>query len=86
MPVESPARKIFNFSLLRRVFTFTAPYKNRFYLSLLMAIVLAVLSPIRPYLVQITINKYIKGGEAATGDASNPFLEMIVIITVWQIV
>ncbi len=86
MSVELPARKIFNFSLLRRVFTFTAPYKNRFYISLIMAIVLAVLSPIRPYLVQITINKYIKGGEAAPGDASNPFLQMIVVITIWQIV
>lgn len=86
MSVDSPARKIFNFSLLRRVFTFTAPYKNRFYLSLIMAIVLAVLSPIRPYLVQITINRYIKGGEAATGDASNPFLHMIVVITIWQII
>lgn len=51
-----------------------------------MAIVLAVVSPIRPYLVQITINKYIKGGEAATGAAVNPFLEMIVIITIWQVV
>jgi ATP-binding cassette subfamily B multidrug efflux pump len=86
MSVESPARKLFNYSLLRRVFTFTAPYKNRFYLSLLMAIVLAVLSPIRPYLVQITINKYIKGGAAGAGDASNPFLQMIVVITIWQIV
>lgn len=86
MSTDSNARKIFNFSLLRRVFTFTAPYKNRFYLSLLMAIVLAVLSPIRPYLVQITINKYIKGGAAAAGDASNPFLQMIVVITIWQIV
>jgi ATP-binding cassette subfamily B multidrug efflux pump len=86
MSVESPARKIFNFKLLRRVFTFTAPYKNRFYLSLIMAIVLAVLSPIRPYLVQITINKYIKGGESAIGAASSPFLHLIIVITIWQMV
>ena len=86
MADASPVRKIFNFTLLRRVFTFTAPYKNRFYLSIVMAIVLAVMSPVRPYLIQITVNKYIKGGAAATGEASNPFLEMIVIITVWQII
>ncbi|MEO5997936.1 MAG: ABC transporter ATP-binding protein [Chitinophagaceae bacterium] len=86
MSDASPVRKILNFTLLRRVFTFTAPYRNRFYLSLVMAIVLAVISPVRPYLIQITVNKYIKGGAAVTGEASNPFLEMIVIITVWQIV
>ncbi len=86
MADASPVKKIFNFTLLRRVFSFTAPYRNRFYLSLLMAIVLAVLSPVRPYLIQITINKYIKGGAAVTGEASNPFVEMIVVITLWQIV
>jgi ATP-binding cassette subfamily B multidrug efflux pump len=54
-------RKIFNFSLLRRVFHFAAPYKNKFYGSLVLAIVLAVISPVRPYLIQLTINDGIKG-------------------------
>ena len=54
-------RKIFNFSLLQRVFHFAAPYKNKFYGSLLLAVVLAVVAPIRPFLIQITINDGIKG-------------------------
>lgn len=86
MSQTTPIRKIFDFSLLRRVFSFAAPYKNRFYLSLVMAIILAILSPIRPYLIQISVNRYIKGGAAVTGEAINPFLEMLVFITIWQIV
>src|SRR5213080_5233236 len=86
MPAAAPVKKIFDLSLLRRVFTFAAPYKNRFYLSVVMAIVLAVLSPIRPYLIQITVNKYIKGGAEATGGGKNLFLEMVIIITIWQII
>ncbi|MES2429936.1 MAG: ABC transporter ATP-binding protein [Bacteroidota bacterium] len=50
-------KKVFDFSLLRRVFQFAAPYKQKFYLSVFLAILLAILSPIRPWLIQVTINK-----------------------------
>jgi ATP-binding cassette subfamily B protein len=58
-------RKIFDFSLLRRVFQFAAPYKNKFYGSLVLAIVLAVIAPVRPLLIQLTINDGIKGNTAS---------------------
>ncbi|MEP7254852.1 MAG: ABC transporter ATP-binding protein [Ferruginibacter sp.] len=58
-------RKIFNFSLLRRVFRFAAPYKNKFYGSLVLAIILAVIAPVRPFLIQLTINDGIKGNTAS---------------------
>ena len=57
---ETPAKKIFNISLLRRVFNFAAPYKNKFYLSLSLAVLLAVMAPLRPFLIQLTINDGIK--------------------------
>jgi ATP-binding cassette, subfamily B, multidrug efflux pump len=50
-------KKIFDFSLLRRVFHFAAPYKNKFYASILLAIFLAVISPLRPWLIQVTLTK-----------------------------
>ena len=53
-------RKIFNFSLLRRVFHFAAPYKNKFYGSLVLAMMLALIAPVRPLLIQLTINDGIK--------------------------
>jgi ATP-binding cassette subfamily B protein len=58
-------KKIFNFSLLRRVFRFAAPYKNKFYGSLVLAIVLAAMAPIRPLLIQVTINDGIKSNTAS---------------------
>lgn len=84
---ETPGRKkIFDFSLLRRVFTFAAPYKTRIYVSVIMSIVLAVIAPIRPYLIQLTVNNYIKGGEAATtAAAKHPFLSLLMWITIWQV-
>lgn len=61
MNKNSGAKKIFNFILLRRVFQFAAPYKNKFYLSLTLALALAIMAPIRPLLIQLTINDGIKG-------------------------
>ena len=50
-------KKKFKFLLLKRVFKFASPYKNKFYWSVSLAIFLAIISPIRPWLIQITINK-----------------------------
>lgn len=55
-----PARKIFNFSLLRRIFSFAAPYKKTLLFTLVMSVVLAVLAPVRPYLMQISVDQYIR--------------------------
>jgi len=76
-------RKIFNFSLLRRVFQFAAPYKNKFYGSLVLAIVLAAISPLRPFLIQLTINDGIKGNTASHFiDGPGGFIMEITIIQV----
>src|SRR5215475_6565366 len=55
-------KKIFNFSLLRRVFRYAAPYKRRLYWSIALAILLAILSPLRPWLIQYTVNVLIRKG------------------------
>ncbi len=86
MAETQPRKKIFDFALLKRVFRFAAPYKRKFYTSLTLSVVLAVLAPIRPYLVQVTINKYVKGGMDEAAGHRNFFLEMVVTITIIQIV
>lgn len=48
---------MFDFSLLGRVFRFVKPYKGMFYLSLVLAVVMALFAPIRPYLIQLTVDK-----------------------------
>ncbi|MGE5106693.1 MAG: ABC transporter ATP-binding protein [Sphingobacteriales bacterium] len=46
--------------MLKRVFQFAAPYKTKFYISVSLAIILAVITPIRPVLIQKTVNEYIQ--------------------------
>ncbi|HLZ87532.1 MAG TPA: ABC transporter ATP-binding protein, partial [Puia sp.] len=76
MADEIKKRKIFDFSLLRRVFRYAAPYKNRIYWSIALSILLAILSPLRPFLIQLTINTYIRNG----------WVNAIIWMTVFQIV
>ncbi|PUZ28016.1 antibiotic ABC transporter ATP-binding protein [Chitinophaga parva] len=52
-------KKVFDFSLLRRLFTFAGPYRRSFYWSMVMTVLLALISPVRPYLIQLTVDKYI---------------------------
>ncbi len=58
-------KKVFDFSLLRRIFHFAKPYQNRFYGSLVLSVLLAVMAPLRPLLIQLTINDGIKNETAA---------------------
>lgn len=78
-------KKIFDFSLLRRVMQYASPYKNKFYISVALAIILAIFSPIRPYLIQLTINDYIKNGVEGTSLVKMKMEELIIWITVIQI-
>ncbi|MBS1604711.1 MAG: ABC transporter ATP-binding protein [Bacteroidetes bacterium] len=87
MSDEKKKKKIFDLSLLRRVFRYAAPYKRRLYLSVFLSILLAVLSPLRPFLIQVTINKYIRGGAAASAlTAKQHLVDVVIWMTVLQIV
>jgi ATP-binding cassette subfamily B protein len=68
-------KKIFDFENLRRVFQFAAPYKKRFYFSIWLAVFLALITPIRPYLIKITVDKFI----------ASKMLDWIIWMTVIQI-
>src|SRR5260221_681965 len=83
---EEKKKKIFDFSLLKRVFRYAAPYKKRLYLSVLLSILLAVLSPLRPFLIQVTINDYIRKGAAPGLSLKQRMEELIIWVTVLQIV
>lgn len=85
MSDQKPGKKIFDFALLRRVFRFARPYKNKFYVSLVAAVILAVLAPVRPFLVQVTINKYIKAGSAPEITDKTWFINMVIYLTLFQI-
>ena len=75
MPDEVKKKKIFDFSLLKRVFQYASPYKNRIYISITLSILLAIISPLRPLLIQVTVNRYIQ----------HRLIEMVIYITIVQI-
>lgn len=86
MAGNSKGKTIFDFSLLKRVFQYAKPYKKKFILSVVMAILLAVVSPIRPWLIQVTINKYVQQGASLADIAKKISIEeTIILITVVQI-
>jgi ATP-binding cassette, subfamily B, multidrug efflux pump len=84
MSDTGPKKKVFNFSLLRRIFQFAKPYQNRFYGSLALSLLLAVMAPLRPLLIQLTINDGIKN-ETAANFIKGPG-GFIIEITIIQIV
>lgn len=79
-------KKFFDFDLLKRVMRFAAPYKRRFYWSIALAIILAVFTPVRPILIQLTVDKYIAGDRNATFLNGLTITGMLVLITIIQVV
>jgi ATP-binding cassette, subfamily B, multidrug efflux pump len=84
MSETAAKKKVFDFSLLRRIFQFAKPYQNKFYGSLVLALVLAAMAPLRPLLIQLTINDGIKN------DTASHFIKgpggFIIEVTIIQIV
>src|SRR5690606_2154188 len=70
---QSP--KKFDIAVRRRVFRYAAPYRNRFILSVVLAILLAFITPVSPFLKQLTVDKYIARSMA----------DMVIRITIIQI-
>ena len=75
MPEEKKRKKLLDFSVLRRVFAFTKPYKKKLYISIILSVLLAVVSPLRPYLIQYTVNVFIK-------DRNTNWLILITVIQI----
>jgi ABC-type multidrug transport system, ATPase and permease components len=45
--------------LLRRIFSFAGPYKGSFFFTIFLSVFLAVVSPLRPFLIQQSVDVYI---------------------------
>jgi ATP-binding cassette subfamily B multidrug efflux pump len=68
-------KTFFDFALLRRVFRYASPYKRKFYWSVVLAIILALITPVRPLLIQLTVDKYI----------AHSIQSMVVYLTIIQV-
>jgi len=61
LATDTTIKKIFDIGLLKRIFAFTKPYRKTLYTAMALSVVLALLSPLRPWLIQLSIDKYVKG-------------------------
>ena len=75
MSEKKPAKKFLDLSALKKVFSYALPYKNKVYLSIFLSIILAVISPLRPFLIQYTVNHFI-------ADKNMYWLIMITVIQI----
>lgn len=73
---EAPVKKSFDLKLLLRVFRFARPYKKQLIISIVLAILLAAFTPVRPYLIKLTVDQYI----------TYKVYDMLIWITVIQVV
>lgn len=79
MPAKKIGKKIFDLTQLKKVFRFAAPYKNKLYASIILSVVLAFISPLRPFLIQYTVNNFIK-------DRDTQWLILITVIQVGMLI
>src|SRR3954452_22516590 len=91
---EAVKKKVFDFSLLKRVFQFVKPYNGYLIISVILSVLLAVFAPVRPYLINLTVD--VASGKSIhlpgwlkvfllNADLSDP-TKFIIAVTVFQIV
>jgi ATP-binding cassette subfamily B multidrug efflux pump len=90
---DTPTKKIFKAALLSRVFSFVRPYRFIFLGNLILAIILAFSTPIRPYIIQVTVNTAI--GKAVSlpswlnwilpSNAFSSAIQLILALTIFQV-
>ena len=76
MDKKSVSGNVIDYRVLKRLFIYCKPYIRQFYLLVFFTISLSILSPIRPYLVQLTIDNHVAFNDY------NGMLNMIIILIV----
>ncbi len=93
--VPGSGKKIFDFSLLLRVYSFVRPYRRQFYSSLILSVLLAILGPVRGIFIQYTVDKGLKGNiknipgwlnQWFDNVSHNDLVRFIIFISIFQIV
>ncbi len=54
---------IIDLNVLRRILQFVKPYRGRFYFLIVLTLILGVLTPIRPVLIQYTLDHHVANGD-----------------------
>ncbi len=77
--------KAVDISLLKRVFQYVRPYRKIFVWSIILTVILAIVAPIRPWLIQLTVDKYILENDyAGLGNMTMIMLGMLLLQVFFQ--
>ncbi len=66
---------IIDFKVLKRIMKFVKPYKGRFYFLIFLTLAIGVLTPIRPLLIQWTLDS-----QVASGDYNGMVVMMLILV------
>jgi len=81
MDIAKKKKSILDFVLLNRIFGYAKPYALRFYLSVFLAIAMAITAPLRPVLINKTLSRI-----NAAGQTDMPaVLDFLLTITLLQV-
>jgi ATP-binding cassette subfamily B protein len=91
---DTTKKKALDLSIMKRVFHFVKPYRSFFIASLTLAIIMAIFAPVRPYLIQLTVNKSIHNNlpvphwiqQIIFLKNSSGIFQFIINITIFQII
>jgi ATP-binding cassette subfamily B protein len=72
--MSSVSGKAIDTKILRRIYQYLQPYKKVFWMSVGLTVLLAIVAPIRPYLIQYTIDNFI------LADNANGLFTMVMIM------
>lgn len=62
-PIKTTTFSGSDYAIFRRLMSYAGPFKRQFYISTILAITLSLLTPLRPFLVGITVDTYILGND-----------------------
>lgn len=63
MSDNTPKAKVFDWDLLKRVIALARPYRSTLAMVVILSVITAALGPLRPYLIQQAIDKYVLIGD-----------------------
>jgi ATP-binding cassette subfamily B multidrug efflux pump len=76
--------KTYDWDLLKRVFNYAKPYKRKFFWSVLLTLLIAAIAPVRPFIIQKTLDNYILFND--TSGLLNMTLLMIVLLLIQTVI
>lgn len=76
--------KTYDWTLLKRVFQYAKPYKRKFFWSVLLTLLIAAIAPVRPFIIQKTLDQYIFQND--TSGLLNMTLLMVVLLLIQTVI